>query len=81
MTPVLKCRHTLTVRDLRTADIMNLLPTPRVINRYNGERSLSTMAPSLLHALPLQLRDAPSINSFKLSSLYKERECVPPYCT
>ena len=51
-------------RSLRSAD-MNLLQTPRVRTEYYGDRAFGKLAPTLWNSLPLLLRDASSLYTFK----------------
>ena len=51
-------------RDLRSAD-QNLLDVPAVRRKPRGERAFSVAAPKLWKTLPLSVRQAPSLQSFK----------------
>ena len=52
------------VRNLRSST-QNLFSQPRIRTKTYGERAFSWLGPSLWNALPEDVRNSPSINSFK----------------
>ncbi|XP_055493235.1 uncharacterized protein LOC129698247 [Leucoraja erinacea] len=56
--------HHTTSRSLRSADL-GLLNIPRSRHKLRGDRAFAVAAPRLWNSIPLPIRTAPSINSFK----------------
>ena len=62
----LRSSSSLTTRRLRSASTahLQLSPGPRTMTRY-GDRAFSSLAPTLWNNLPIHIREAPNIDSFK----------------
>ena len=67
-------------RRLRSAATahLQLCPGPRTVTRYLGDRAFSSIAPQLWNNLPVDIRSAPSLDSFKTmlkTHLYNQSYC------